>query len=234
MHTPIVQHTLWIFERLRKDVPPLVPAEIVDDIDQAIEQIRSNFDLEIKELDKTVIVFGKKLWPYRKAFEEFLDVYEAQLGEKFLLGKLTKNIANRYQEFLAHGGTLRDLHTGNPASFFTPEERTELCMALVEMNKSVRDHAAQAVVTGDRQRYEKKVVEFQIILDDIEKRLDTLRTMADDEQEHPELAEEIREQILSFEYGLCLLGPAHSYEAVCSAKGHYVGRKHEKKIRAAI
>ena len=54
--------------------------------------------------------------------------------------------------------------------------------------------------------------------------------MADDEQEHPELAAEIRSQIRAFEYGLCLLGPAHHYEAVCQAEEHFIGRKEEKKM----
>ena len=230
-HSPSVRHTLWIFERLRGDAPPLVPIEISADLDQALEQIRSNFDLTLEELEGTFIVFGKKLWPYRKAFEEFLDVSEARLGEKFLLSEFARGLKQRYEEFKAHGGGLRDLHTGSPASFFTVPERNELCGALVEMNHEIRKYTAQAVLTTERRRYEQRIVEFQIILDDIEKRLDTLRRMADDEQEHPELASEIRAQIRAFEYGLCLLGPEHRYEAVCLAEEHFAGRREEKKMR---
>lgn len=230
-HSPSVRHTLWIFERLRSETPPLVPKEISADMDQALEQIRSNFDLTLEELEGTFIVFGKKLWPYRKAFEEFLDVSEARLGEKFLLAQLSRGLKQRYEAFKTHGGELRDLHTGSPASFFTASERNELCSALVEMNHEIRKHTVQAVLATERRRYEQRVVEFQIILDDIEKRLDTLRRMADDEQEHPELASEIRAQIRAFEYGLCLLGPEHRYEAVCMAEEHYLGRKEEKRMR---
>lgn len=231
MHTPSVRHTLWIFERLRQEAPPLVPAEIIHDLDQALEQIRSNFDLTLGELEQTLIVFGQKLWPYRKAFEEFLDLTEARLGESFLLGQLSRPLKQKYEDFLAHGGGLRDLHTGHPAAFFTSAERNELCSALVEMNHEIRKHTVQAVLTTERRRYEQRVVEFQVILDDIEKRLDTLRRMADDEQEHPELASEIRAQIRAFEYGLCLLGPEHRYEAVCLAEEHFAGRREEKDFR---
>ena len=212
-------------------MPPSVPAGIKEDMTQALEQLRDNYDLTLVELEQTVIAFGKKLWPYRKAFEEFIDSYEAKSGEKFLLGTLSPALKKRYHEFKKYGGTLRDLHVGSPAEFFTSEERSDLCEALIKMNQDVRAHATQAVLAGDKIRYEKKVVEFQIILDDIEKRLDTLRLMAEDEQEHPELAAEIRAQVLSFEQGLCLLGPPHHYDAVCAAEEHFVGRKEEKKMR---
>jgi hypothetical protein len=226
-----IQHTLWIFDRMFQQIPPLVAEITREDMKTANEQLRSNFDLSLEELEDTVIIFGKKLWPYRKAFEELLDVYEAKLGEKFMFGIISRGLKKRYDEFKVHGGTLRDLHSGNPAEFFSVAERNELCSALVEMNSQIRKHAVQAVHTNDALAYEKRILEFQIILDDIEKRLDTLRLMADNEQEHPELASEIRAQIRSFEYGLCLLGPEHQYQAICLSEEHFTGRKLEKKMR---
>lgn len=229
MHQPSVQHTLFVFGRLLDDMPPLVPQEIQSDMQQAYEQMRHNYSLSLQELEDTIIVFGKKLWPYRKAYDEFLDIYEGKLGEQFLLGRLPLAMKKRYQEFKAVGGHFRDFHHGAPAMFFTSEERTKLCEALVETNLDIRRHAIQSVLSIDQEYYQKRVIEFQTILEDIEKRLDTLRLMADDEQEHPELAGEIREQVRSFEYGLCLLEPAHTYEAVCKSEEHFQGRKLDKK-----
>ncbi len=231
MRNPLIKHTLDIFSHLVKQMPPLVPEDIKEDAKQAYEQMKSNFDLEVEELEKTIIVFGKKLWPYRRAFEEFFNVYENDMGEKFLIGKLEPKLKRKYKEFLEYGGTFRDLHTGNPALFFDTEERVQMCEALVDVNGEIARYTAQAVLSSDRVKYEKRIVEFQVILDDIEKRLNTLLMMADDEQEHPELAAEIRQQVLSFEYGLCLLGPPHHYDAICQTEEHFVGRKNEYKIR---
>jgi len=229
MHNPSIKHTLDIFEQFTQKIPPLVPDTLKADVKQAFEQMKHNYDLSLEELEKTVVVFGKKLWPYRKAFEEFFNIYESKFGEKFLIGTMSASLKKRFNEFKEYGGTYRDLHTGNPAVFFSSEERVVLCRDVIGVNEDIRKHTVQAVLATDRARYEKRIVEFQIILDDIEKRLDSLRMMADDEQEHPELASEIREQILSFEYGLCLLGPPHHYDAICNAEGHYSGRKIEKK-----
>lgn len=230
MPLPAVQHTLTIFQRLYDELPPLVPESIVSDMRQALEQLEHNVNLTLPEIEEIMIAFGKKVWPYRRAFEETLDVYEGKLGEKFLIGRLSRPLKQRYQEFLGYGGSFRELHGAVPITFFTPEERGEFCGVLVEVRNDLRKYASQAVLTNDRGRYEDRVLEFQTILDDIEKRLETLRLMADNEQEHPELASEIRAEVKSFEYGLCLLGPRHSYAAVCNAEDHFVGRKQEKKF----
>lgn len=231
MHSLSVKHTLDIFSYFVKKMPPLVPKNIVVDAKQAYEQMKSNLDLKLEEMEKTIIVFGKKLWPYRRAFGEFFDIYENKMGEKFLLGKFEPGLKRRYKEFLEYGGTFRDLHSGNPALFFSADERVQTCKALIEVNEDITKYTAQAVLSSERIQYEKRIVEFQIILDNIEKRLGSLLMMADDEQEHPELAAEIRAQVLSFEYGLCLLGPPHHYDAICQSEEHFEGRKIEYKIR---
>src|SRR3989344_7853421 len=222
-----VKYTLNIFKRLIIKTPPLIPVILKEDAKHAYEQLCHNYDLTLGDLEKTIIIFGKKLWPYRKAFEEFFNIYESKFGEKFLIGKLAPALKKRYKEFREYGGAFRDLHSGNPALFFSPVERVEICRSLMSVNDDIIQYTAQAVLTSDRVAYEKRIVEFQVILDDIEKRLDSLRLMADDEQEHPELAAEIRQQVLSFEYGLCLLGPPHHYAAICQAEDHFVGRRKE-------
>ena len=231
MHEPSVKHTLYIFERLYRDMPPLVPEIIRLDMRQALEQMRHNYTLSLKELEATLFIFGKNLWPYRKAFDEFFDIYDGELGEAFLLQRLKPKSKKRYKEFLDYGGSYRDLHTGGPITFFSSGERADLCTFLVDVKKDVRDYTVQSVTSTEKQKYESLIVEYQSILDDIEKRLDALRVMADNEQEHPELAAEIRAQIEGFEHGLCLLGPHTQFAAVCSSEEHFVGRKREKLAR---
>src|SRR3989344_6703870 len=223
-----VKYTLNIFKRLIIKTPPLIPVILKEDAKHAYEQLCHNYDLTLGDLEKTIIIFGKKLWPYRKAFEEFFNIYEGKFGEMFLLGILSPDLKNRYKEFKEYGGSFRDLYSGNPAEFFTKEERLLLCDAMIKINDDIHKYATQAVMTTDKVEYEKRIVEFQVVFDDIEKRLGTLRIMADSEQEHPDLAAEIRQQVLAFEYGLCLLGPPHHYDAICKAEEYYKGRKEDK------
>lgn len=230
MPQPSVQHTLDIFERMCNDLPPLLPSDIAADMKQALEQMQNNANLTIDELEETMISFGKKVWPYRRAFQEFVDVHEGRIGEKFLLGKLVPQMKKRYEAFKEYGGTFRDLHSGAPATFFHEDERGALCAALIDVHVAVRNYARQSVLSTEREIFEQRVVEFQVILDDIEQRLDTLRVMADNEQEHPDLAAEIREQVREFEQGLCLLASRTDYAAVCQSAPHFAGRKAERRL----
>jgi hypothetical protein len=131
MHQPSVQHTLAIFQQLYDSLPPLVPPEIKNDMKSALEQVRLNYSLTLEELEDTMIVFGRQIWPYRQAFQEFLEIYEGKLGEKFLVQKLSLELKKKYTEYQAHGGDFRSLHTGGPLGFFSPVERNELSGALV-------------------------------------------------------------------------------------------------------
>lgn len=219
------RHTYRIFKQMVDDLPPLVPADIVDDIQRALEHAQDNARLTEEDVEQMVIVFGKKTWAYRQAYQELLEGYEGRLGETFLIGKLSIPLKKRYQEFIDHGGSFRDLHDGAFVHFFTVDERASLCEALIDIKQEIDRHARQAVLSVDRRKYEDRIVEFQLVLDNIEKRLETLRVMADDEEEHPFLADEIRSQIRGFEFGLSLLGPRIDYEAVCEAPGHFEGRK---------
>ena len=233
MHHPAVKHTINIFEKILNELPPLIPKEVISDMNHALEQVRLNFDLTLKELEDTMIVFGKQIWPYRRSFEEFVSTCEGRLGETFLLAKISTNLKKKYKDFLSYGGDYRDLHSGAPVDFFTTKERIELGAILVEVKIDLRKHTSQEVLSTRRREYEEKVLEFQTILDDMEKRLDSLRVMADNEQEHPQLAEEIRENIRSFEYGLTALGPHPDHDAICNATEYFIGRKKYKKLRQA-
>lgn len=226
--TAHAEHTINIFEEIFKTLPPLVPEEIVSDMQAALDQLRHNHSLADEEVEDTVIVFGRQVWPYRQAFQEFYELYEGKMGEQVLLQQLSSDLKKKYKVFCAHGGSFRALQAGGPFGYFTPDEQAALCEVLVETRRTLRQHARQAVVSTDKKDYLRRVYEFQEILDDIEKRLDTLRLMADNEQEHPELAKEIRAQVRGFELGLASLGPHTQYDAVCFAAEHFEGRKKEK------
>lgn len=58
-----------------------------------------------------------------------------------------------------------------------------------------------------------------------------LEEMADSEQEHPELAAEIRAHARGFEHSISLLGPKLDYEEVCNASDHFEMRRETREHR---
>lgn len=220
-----LKYTISLCQKLYEDMPPLVPKEIRGNMEKAIDQIQNNLSLTQEEVETTMIFFGKQLWPYREAFEEFYRVYEGTMGEKIFLRKLDVVLKQKYLEYIKQGGSYRNLYTGNNLTFFSSDERVALCTAMVDIENDVEQYARQAVVSTDKTRYEKRIQEFQHILNDIEARMQSLREMAQIEGEHPELKAEIEAQVRAFEQGLCLLAPKTKYHAVCNALEHFQGRK---------
>ncbi len=224
-----VRHTLDIFKRLVETMPPLVPKEVQGDMKAALEQCTNNLHLTLTDLEDTMVSFGKKIWPYREAFLELYRLYEGELGEQFLLRRLSKSAIKKFQDFQQSGGTFRDLYSGAPANFFTLEERGELCRGLIETQGDLDQYARQAVVSRDEKKYKSRIVEFEKIFMEVEKQLNDLLLRAEKEQEHPELSAEIREHVRGFEYSFCLLAPKLNYEAVCQSAGFFDERKKHKK-----
>ena len=214
MHHSQVKHTIEIFEMIYKNLPPLVPKEVGEELEHSLEHLRDDYLVGINEAESMMISLGKKVWPYWKAFFEFYDMEQGRMGEKFLLGKLPLELKNKYKEFKEHGGSYHDLRSGGPIVFFETEERQILTGAFVDVDKDIKQHTRQSVLSMERVKYEKLILDFQVTLDDIEKRLDSLRMLAEDEEEHPELATEIRQRVRDFEYGLCLLGPNARHEEI--------------------
>lgn len=214
-----------------RKTPPLVPLEVKINMERTYKKMLVNFDLSLEVLEKMIIDFGKKIWPYRKAFEHFLNIYENKLGERFLVGILPLDVKKRYLEFKEYGGGFYDLRKGGSADFFSYDERMALVRALLEINESIHKHTSQAVLVSDRTGYESCIDGFKIIFNDIERSLAELKSMAEAWRDYSDMAKEISQQILSFEYGLCLLGPPHHYQDILKAPEYYRGRREDLTFR---
>jgi hypothetical protein len=223
-----MQPTLEIFRRLVRSLPPLVPSELRGRLKWSLLNLEHNPGTTTEQVEDTMIAFGYEVWPFRQAYQEFLSLYEARLGDHFLEPTLSPGLLARYHEFKLYGGSFKDLHSGSAAHFFESEERSELCVALVNVRRELRQYTDHQIVTIERQKFEKRVADFARVLDDITQRLGELNQLAKTEGEHhPALASQIRQQVRAFEFGLCSLGPDLNYNAVCEAPGYFRGRKSE-------
>lgn len=219
--------TIDIFRRLYAHIPPLFPSDVAEKMGHALEHLERDETITVAEVEDTMIRFGYELWPWNQAYREFLVLAESQVGEHFLLPKLNKSLRGRYLDFKRYGGDLRELHSGRPADFFSPEERGELCGALVDLQHELRHYVDRSLIGLEKTRYLRRVNEFKGVLAEIQKQLDVLNKLAESEQDHPTLADEIRSSVRHFQYGLCLLGPDLDYDAVCRMPEYYRGRKQD-------
>ncbi|MBI2989990.1 MAG: hypothetical protein HYY51_02240 [Candidatus Magasanikbacteria bacterium] len=226
-----IQHTIEIGERLLVAVPPLVPAIIIKEMNAALEDCKSADALDLRSAENVIVSFAKVLWPYRQAFEEIFKIYQTKMGHPLLKQKISAVLGRKYEQFVESGGNFQELRKGSIFSFFSHQERLELHKIIIDIECDIRNFTRQAVLHSDRSAYEKRILEFQTILDEIEINITGLRELADAEQEHPQLADEIREHVRAFEHGIALFGPSVNYEAVCRAREHFVGRRLDLRMR---
>ncbi|MFB6225841.1 MAG: hypothetical protein ABEJ02_00640 [Candidatus Paceibacteria bacterium] len=224
-------HTVSFFRQMYKDLPPLVPDEVSKNMKEALDQVENNMSLKKDDVEEVVIKFGKAIWPYRKAFHEFVDLYEGKIGEKIFLTKMPNKFKVEYKEFKKEGHTFRDLYSGKQAQFFDLEYRTQLHQALAQTRTDVKKHVRQLVTSSEKDEYMGKVEEHKEILSDIEDKLDQLRDLADNEYEHPELVGEIKQQIEAFEHSLAGMGSSVDHEEIMNAPEFFEGRKDVKEGR---
>ena len=91
----------------------------------------------------------------------------------------------------------------------------------------MRRYVNVSLVAEDKLRYLRRVEEYQGVFNRIKGILAELDEMAEAENDHPQLAQEIKARVRSFEYGLCFLGPEIDHEAVCQSLEFFKGRKHD-------
>lgn len=225
----LTQHTLAIFRHLYQHVSPFIPHELAADFESQIQRQAMSTDATIDTAEAALIPYAKAVWPYRKAFEKILSGYRTALGAQFLEGYLSPKVRRRFESFVSCGGSYTDLHSGNPAAFFSAEERTELCEALVKTKEDLRAYVNQAIHTTDKKRFLELVREHEEALEKIEETLEELGQMA--QTVDTDLAQEIGAHSAAIEHGLSFLGPEVSLDAVCDSIPHFLGRRMERKVR---
>ena len=222
-----MQSTIKLFWYLYDYLPPLFPAEAALSMKNELDNLANQTNISLQEIEDKMTKFGYVIWPWNQAYKYFLANAQTQLGDHFLLPRMSEGLRGKYLDFKGYGGELKDLQTGRPAVFFTSEERAELCGQLVDMQLQLKEYVNRDLVGVNKKQYLNKVEEYEKMLDKIEFHLEALRNLVAEEEPDSVLTGEINSKIRDFEHGLCLLGMELDYEAVCQTKDFFAGRKIE-------
>lgn len=222
-----MKSTIKLFWYLYDHLPPLFPAGVAWEMKSELKNLENNSDKSLEQIENKMIKFGYDIWPWNQAYKHFLAVVQTQLGDHFLVPQMSNGLRGKYLDFKAYGGELKDLQTGRPAAFFTPEEIVELCAALVDMQSQLKDYVNRDLVGVNKKQYFNKIEEYEQLLEKIKSSLESLRELVTGEESDSVLTLEINSKIRDFEHSLCLLGMELDYEAVCQAPDFFAGRKVE-------
>lgn len=229
-----MRSTISLFRKLYNSIPPLFPPAVRSRMHHALSHLAEDPGITVGEIEQTMICFGYEVWPWNQAYREFLAEAEGRVGEHFFVPKLSNRTARKYEDFKHYGGSFRDLHSGRAAQFFSTEERVEIAQALVDIQADLRNFTDHEIIGSAKTKFLNRVEAFKAVIIEIKKTLNNLRQIADKEYDHPVLADEIRSRIISFEYGLCYLGPKPDEKAVQESVDYFHGRKQELNRLSAV
>ncbi|PIZ95429.1 MAG: hypothetical protein COX80_04475 [Candidatus Magasanikbacteria bacterium CG_4_10_14_0_2_um_filter_33_14] len=233
MNDKAVQHTLNIFKQVYRNLPPLVDESVGREMKEKIEEITEDGKVTLEELENFMIFYGKQIWPFVQAFEDIYHVYHEKLSEKIFLAKASKGIIKKYHTIKETGVKFLDIFRGSLHNFFSHEERVELMDLLISLKQDIRKHAAQAVLTHEKGRYEEKVEKYGIMVNDINRVIQDLHKFANEADDN-DLSLDVRDKVRAIEYSLAFLGPKISYHEILNLPEYYIGKKQEKKMRRII
>jgi hypothetical protein len=219
-----MQPTLNLFHHLYNTLPPLFPADIKQEMAGALSDLISKGGTA-SDVEETMIGFGYEVWPWNRAYRDFYNKAEEEVGEHFFMPTLSPWLQEKYDNYKIYGGTLGELRTGNPTEFFNHEERNELKEALVNLDASLEKFVNQQIISLEHKKYLLRVEEAKILLAEMRRLLFHLRHLGDSEQNHPEIVNEIRSKVRGYEQGLCLLGPEPNLHEVKNSVEFFIGRR---------
>ncbi len=225
------KHSIDMLQRWYNHLPPLTPREIKADLWQALDHLKNDADTQREHVHQTLLIFGKKLWPYRRAFDDVLEQVEKRRSDEFFTAHVGQHpeLSLWFKELQSTGVSAHEFFMGQHSHVggLQPEQRAALCEAIVQTKRDIRGAAAVAVAGPEKEKYQKKVIEYQLLIESIDGQLQRLRALADDEQQHPQLAAELRAKIEHFEMGLAHLAPHTDYGDVCDEYERVHGRAAE-------
>jgi len=124
--------TIDLLKQVIDKAPVFFPARRKKEMKAVLEQLRINIFVPLADIEKTIVDFGREIWPYRKAFWSIHDTDGKPKEESYLREETKKEgILAQYENFLKKGGQHEDLRAGSQRFevFFTPEEKISLIRA---------------------------------------------------------------------------------------------------------
>ncbi len=227
MNKTDIQHTLNIFQRIHKQLPPLVPADLAESLVSALQQAQKTSDMSLEELENVMVEQGKLIWPYGRAFEDIYNIYESDLGHKLLSQRVSHDIRKKVDMIGTMGGNFQDIISGSTHDMFEHDERVELMEHLIDLKHDIRKHATRAILSHDKKQYEKKVAQYGKMVEEINELVEDMKQFAQEEA-HERVASDIHSHARAIDLQFAHLAPRVDIVEVRRLPEYYRGKHAER------
>jgi hypothetical protein len=191
---PRYQYSLDLLRQVIAKAPNFFPSGRRLDMEDELRRLEGDSTALREAIENTIIVFGREIWPYRKAFWHIHDTDGRHDEDRYLRESMAPELTARYDEFLKKGFSIKDIrHGGEFESFFTPEEKQQLIAAKLAAHDKVVA-AIEALCAGEHKEVcENALAGYKEEVKRIEGLIAELRSLAEkSEKWRPEILDKVR------------------------------------------
>lgn len=193
-----LKNELFLLKKTIDAIPFTFPEKEKKDFEIRYQELETNPDSKIEEIQASIIEIGKATWAYRKAYEEFIDKYYKDELEKFFYAHLDSTIVDKFREFVKGGGSIHDSRrTKEFEEHFTPEENLLIEKALFTARDEIQV-SVQGKINDKAAEYKEYLEIFEQKREDYSNMIQVLKELAD---KSDKWSPEIRNKIARFEEG---------------------------------
>lgn len=189
---------------------PLTPPEIIDEARRLVDELGESESTSAEQIRQAFVLFGRKEFPYRKAYEALCAGDEEQRLQEVVLSKLDDVTKASMDAVTKYGVHVLDFVKSSQFEQLLPDQQTAIDNAIREahdvLNKQCDDRAMQRVAD-----FEALVKLWREKSERIQAMIEALRTLAERSETYaPDILAKARE----FEDGWSMLEPDPTEEDV--------------------
>ncbi len=187
--------TLSLFKHvLGKTEHTLFPVDRLVEMQKEYERLAADQTATQEQIEATAIRFGKESWPYQEGLEELYRRHGKALEEQRVKEKLSAEVRQKYEQFLAAGGVLADFRRGSDTEvYFTADEKYEIGQAVLEAHTITLQEIASSCRADKKNECQEVIDDHRQKLERMEKKILILKSLAGiSEKWRPEIEDKIK------------------------------------------
>jgi len=214
------QYTLDLLRSVIHQMPAAFPQDRHAEMDAKLNELEANTSATQEEIEATIITFGKEIWPYMEAYEQFYRGYGEAREREAMRAKLSEPARAAFDKFVNDGGKVEDVRGGAKfEELLAPDIRAEVVRAELDSHDAVHEEIEKIIADQSAGEFAGYVEEHRKKLAAIEQKIGELRALS---TRMEKWAPEILDKAKTFELGFGYVERAPTLEDVTREFQYYV------------
>ncbi len=218
MHT--FEYTLDLLRTVIHSMPAVFPRDRHEQMDKQLDAFLNDSNAKKEDIEATIVAFGKEIWPYYEAYEQFYRTHgEAREREAMRL-QLGDRVRGIFDQFVSEGGKIEDVRGGaRLETVFDEDAKVEIVNAELEAHDAVHDEMEKLIAGEMAAEFSQQLNDHQKKLIAYEEKIAELRLLA---SRDPRSAPEILDKAKTYEQGFAYVERLPALEDIKKEIQYYI------------